>query len=143
MEYISGVVDRITYSNEETGFSVIKIKSGGFSDLVTVVGNLAAVNVGSVLRLKGEWKYDSKYGKQFSTLDYRETVPATIAGIEKYLGSGLIKGIGPVFARKIVKHFKENTLTVIEELADDLIQVDSSDSIKIHTSEAVPVLFMF
>jgi exodeoxyribonuclease V alpha subunit len=123
MEYISGVVDRITYSNEETGFSVIKIKSGGFSDLVTVVGNLAAVNVGAVLRLKGDWKYDSKYGKQFSAMDYRETVPATIAGIEKYLGSGLIKGIGPVFARKILKQFKENTLNVIEEHADDLIQV--------------------
>lgn len=124
MEYISGVVERITYANEETGFCVIKIKSRGFSDLVTVVGNLAAVNVGATLRLKGDWKYDSKYGKQFSAVDYRETVPATVAGIEKYLGSGLIKGIGPVYARRIVNHFKEDTLRVIEEEADYLINVD-------------------
>lgn len=124
MEYISGVVERITYANEENGFCVIKIRSKGFSDLVTVVGNLAAVNVGSTLRLKGDWKFDSKFGKQFSAIDYRETVPATIAGIEKYLGSGLIKGIGPVYARRIVKHFKEDTLRVIEEEADYLINVE-------------------
>ncbi|MCX7920605.1 MAG: ATP-dependent RecD-like DNA helicase [Clostridia bacterium] len=124
MEYISGVVERITYANEENGFCVIKIKSKGFSDLVTVVGNLAAVNVGATLRLKGDWKFDSKFGKQFNAIDYRETVPATIAGIEKYLGSGLIKGIGPAYARRIVGHFKEETLRVIEEEADYLINVD-------------------
>jgi len=87
MEYLSGIVERITFNNEENGFSVIKIKSRGFSDLVTVVGSLAAVNVGAVVKLKGEWKFDSKFGKQFSAVDYRETVPATVAGIEKYLGS--------------------------------------------------------
>ena len=124
MEYLSGVVERITYTNEEDGFSVIKIRARGFSDLVTVVGNLAAVNVGSVLKLKGEWKIDSKYGKQFSAEDYRETVPATVAGIEKYLGSGLIKGIGPVNARRIVKHFKEDTIQVIEESPEELLNVE-------------------
>lgn len=124
MEYLSGVVERITYVNEETGYSVIKIRSKGFSELVTVVGNLAAVNVGAALHLKGEWKYDSKYGEQFNAVDYRETVPATIAGIEKYLGSGLIKGIGPVYARRIVSHFKEDTLRVIEEEPDNLINVE-------------------
>lgn len=124
MEYLSGVVERITFANEENGFSVIKIKSKGFADLVTVVGNLVAVNVGATIRLKGEWRYDSKFGKQFNVVDYRETVPATIAGIEKYLGSGLIKGIGPVYARRIVKHFKEETLKVIEESPDYLINVE-------------------
>ncbi len=124
MEYLSGVVERITYSNEQSGFSVIKIRSKGFADLVTIVGDLAAVNVGAVLRVKGEWKYDSKYGKQFSAEDYRETVPATLAGVEKYLGSGLIKGIGPVYARRIVNHFKEDTLRVIEESADYLSNVE-------------------
>jgi exodeoxyribonuclease V alpha subunit len=124
MEYLGGIVERITYANEENGFSVIKIKSKGFAELVTVVGSLAAVNVGATVRLKGEWKYDSKFGKQFSVVDYRETVPATIAGIEKYLGSGLIKGIGPVYARRIVGHFKEDTLRVIEEEADNLIHVE-------------------
>ncbi len=124
MEYLSGIVERITYINEENGFGVIKIKSKGFADLVTVVGSLAAVNVGASIRLKGEWKYDSKFGRQFSAVDYRETVPATIAGIEKYLGSGLVKGIGPVYARRIVGHFKEDTLRVIEEEADYLINVE-------------------
>lgn len=124
MEYLSGIVERITYTNEETGFSVIKIRSKGFHGLVTVVGNLAAVSVGAVLRLKGEWKHDSKYGKQFNAHDYRETVPATVAGIEKYLGSGLIKGIGPVYARRIVNHFREDTLRVIEEQADRLLEVE-------------------
>ncbi|QNB45638.1 ATP-dependent RecD-like DNA helicase [Thermanaerosceptrum fracticalcis] len=124
MEYLSGVVERITYENEENGFSVIKIKSKGFSDLVTVVGNLAVVNIGSIVRLKGEWKVDSKYGRQFVAQDYRETMPATIAGIEKYLGSGLIKGIGPVYAKRIVNHFKEDTLRILEEEGDRLIEVE-------------------
>lgn len=123
MEYLSGVVERITYVNEENGFYVIKIKSGGYPDLVTVVGNLASVNVGASLKLKGDWKVDSKYGKQFSAFDCHETVPATIAGIEKYLGSGLIKGIGPVNARRIVKEFKEDTIRIIEEEPDRLIEV--------------------
>lgn len=123
MEYISGVVERITFENEDNGFSVIKIKSKGFTDLVTVVGSLAAVNVGSIIRLKGEWKMDSKFGKQFAAQDYRETLPATVVGIQKYLGSGLIKGIGPVFAKRIVQHFQEDTLRVLEEEADYLVKV--------------------
>ncbi|OEF96583.1 SF1B family DNA helicase RecD2 [Desulfuribacillus alkaliarsenatis] len=124
MERLSGIVERITYQNEENGFCVLKIRSKGHVDLVTVVGNLASVNVGAVIQLRGLWKMDSKFGKQFACQDYEETVPATIAGIEKYLGSGLIKGIGPVYARKIVKHFKEDTLRMIEEQPDDLIHVE-------------------
>ncbi len=124
MEYLSGVVERITYSNEENGFSIIKIKSKGYAELVTVVGSLAAVNVGATIRVKGDWRYDSKYGRQFSVVDYRETVPATIAGIEKYLGSGMIKGIGPVYAKRIVARFKEDTLKIIEEQPDSLIDVE-------------------
>lgn len=124
MEYLSGVVERITYHNEENGFCVIKIRSKGFPDLVTVVGNLAAVNVGAIIKVKGQWKMDSKFGKQFSTIDYQEIIPATVAGIEKYLGSGLIKGIGPVYARKIVNMFKEESLRVIEEEPDRLMEVE-------------------
>ncbi len=124
MEYLSGIVERITYNNEENGFSVIKIKSRGYAELVTVVGNLAAVNVGAAIRLKGDWRHDSKYGRQFSVVDYRETVPATVTGIEKYLGSGMIKGIGPVYAKRIVARFKEDTLKIIEEQPDSLIDVE-------------------
>lgn len=124
MEYIGGVVERITFMNEENGYGVIKIKSKGFSELLTVVGSLGAVNVGSTLRIKGEWRVDAKYGRQFCAVDYRETVPATAAGIEKYLGSGLIKGIGPAFAKRIVAKYGTDTLRIIEEEPEALIHVE-------------------
>jgi len=124
MDCISGTVERLTYVNEESGFGVIKIKARGYPDLVTVVGNLASVHIGSSLKIRGEWKTDSKFGKQFSAVDYDETLPATAAGIEKYLSSGLIKGIGPVYARRIVSYFKEDTLRVIEEEPDRLTEVE-------------------
>ena len=81
MDCISGTVERLTYVNEESGFGVIKIKARGYPDLVTVVGNLASVHIGSSLKIRGEWKTDSKFGKQFSAVDYDETLPATAAGI--------------------------------------------------------------
>ena len=123
MEQISGVVERITYSNEQNGFAVLKIKSKGFPELVTVVGTLATVRVGSTIRLTGEWRMDSKFGRQFTAQSHEETVPATLAGLEKYLGSGLIKGIGPEYAKKIVKTFKNKTMEILEDKPDDLIQV--------------------
>lgn len=124
MKMLTGIVERITFQNEENGFCVVKIKSMGFRELVTVVGNLAAVNVGAVVKLRGDWKMDGKYGKQFVVQDYREAIPATVAGIEKYLGSGLIKGIGPVNAKRIVRQFREDTIRVIEEEPDRLIEVN-------------------
>jgi len=124
MDFLSGVVERITFANEENGFSVIKIKSKGFTDLVTVVGNLAGINVGSVIKLNGQWKNNSKFGKQFAVESYSEEVPATIYGIEKYLGSGLIKGIGPKFAKSIVRYFKENTIEIIENEPRRLLEVE-------------------
>ena len=87
------------------------------------MGSLATVNLGSIIRLKGEWKMDSKFGKQFAAQDYRQTLPATVVGIQKYLGSGLIKGIGPVFAKRIIQHFQEDTLRVLGEEADHLVKV--------------------
>jgi len=123
MEQLSGVVERITYSNEQNGFAVVKIKSKGFSELVTVVGTLATVRVGSTIRVSGDWRMDSKFGRQFTAESHEETVPATLAGLEKYLGSGLIKGIGPEYAKKIVKTFKARTMDILEQRPDDLIQV--------------------
>lgn len=123
MEKLRGVVERITYENEDTGYSVIKIKSKGYIDLVTVVGSMATVNVGSVVTLKGLWISNPKYGRQFEVKEWEESLPASIYGIEKYLGSGLIKGIGPVYARKIVNLFKEETMNVIEENPDKIIEV--------------------
>ncbi|MDD4048151.1 MAG: ATP-dependent RecD-like DNA helicase [Clostridia bacterium] len=123
MDNLSGVIDRITFMNEENGFCVIKIRVKGYLDLVTIVGNMAVINIGSVISLKGEWGYDSRYGRQFKVQYYTETIPASVAGIEKYLGSGLIKGIGTVNARRIVKKFKEDTIRVIEEEPDRLVEV--------------------
>ena len=123
MEQLSGVVERITYSNEQSGFAVVKIKSKGFPELIAVVGSLSTVRVGSTIRLQGEWRIDSQFGRQFTAAAYEETVPATLAGLEKYLGSGLIKGIGPEFARKIVKTFKNKTMDILEDHPDDLIKV--------------------
>ncbi len=96
----------------------------GYADLVTVVGSMAGVNVGSVLGIEGEWAHDAKYGRQFAARAWTETLPASVYGIEKYLGSGLIKGIGPKFAKQIVSKLKEDTLRVIDEEPDRLIEVD-------------------
>ena len=122
-EHIRGVVERITYQNEENGYSVIKCAVKGYNDLVTVVGNMPDIHVGSVLSVGGRWRMDAKYGRQFAMETFEETLPATVYGIEKYLGSGLIKGIGPKFAKKIVKEFGKDTLDVIEEDPDALIRV--------------------
>ncbi|OPX86147.1 MAG: ATP-dependent RecD-like DNA helicase [Pelotomaculum sp. PtaB.Bin104] len=123
MDQLRCVVVRITFKNEDNGFCVIKVRAKGFSDLVTVVGNMVSVNVGSVLTLKGNWKQDGKYGRQFAAAEWEETLPATAYGIEKYLGSGMVKGIGPGYAKKIVQQFGADTLNVIETEPDRLIDV--------------------
>ncbi|MBQ4364102.1 MAG: AAA family ATPase, partial [Oscillospiraceae bacterium] len=123
MEYLRCVVERITYQNETNGYAVIKCRAKGFTDLVTVVGNMPEPHVGAVLNLGGQWKTDMKYGRQFAVETYEETLPATVFGIEKYLGSGLVKGIGPKFANKIVREFGERTLELIETSPDELLKV--------------------
>ena len=112
MEHLRCVVERITYQNAENGYSVIKCRAKGFTDLVTVVGSMPDVHVGSVLSLGGQWRVDARYGRQFSMETFEETLPATVFGIEKYLGSGLIKGIGPKFAKKIVQEFGKDMCAV-------------------------------
>lgn len=117
------VVERITYQNPENGYSVLKCAVKNYNDLVTVVGNLVDVNVGSVLLIDGNWKVDAKYGRQFLAESWEETMPATVFGIEKYLGSGLIKGVGPKFAKKIVQQFGTDTLEIIETDVKRLLEV--------------------
>jgi len=117
------VVERITYQNPENGYSVLKVKVKGYSDLVTLVGNLLEVPVGSVLLCRGEWKVDKRYGSQFVAATWEETMPATVYGIEKYLGSGLVKGIGPRFARAIVQRFGTETIDIIETEIERLYEV--------------------
>ena len=117
------LVERITYRSEQSGYSIIKTRVRGFTDLVPVVGTLLDVNVGSVLLVTGDWKIDPKYGRQFVAASWEETLPATVYGIEKYLGSGLIKGVGPKYARKIVTLFGDQTLEIIETDPNRLIEV--------------------
>ena len=117
------VVERITYQNPENGYSVLKVKVKGYNDLVTLVGNLLEVPVGSILLCRGEWKVDKRYGSQFVAATWEETMPATVYGIEKYLGSGLVKGIGPRFARAIVQRFGTETIDIIETEIERLYEV--------------------
>lgn len=111
---LRAVIEHITYQNQENGWSVMKAKVKGYSDLVTLVGSMLEVPVGTVLLAEGQWKTNGKYGQQFQVETYEEVLPATIYGIEKYLGSGLIKGIGPKFARAIVNRFGADTLNIID-----------------------------
>ena len=131
MEHLRGVVQRITYQNAENGYSVIKCAVKGYNDLVTVVGSMPEVHVGSVLIMGGSWRIDPKYGRQFSMDTFEETLPATVFGIEKYLGSGLIRGIGPKFAKKIVQEFGKDTLDIIEEEPDLLIKVPGIGKLRV------------
>ena len=121
MERLRCVVERITFQSD--GYSVLKCSAKGYSDLVTVVGMMPDAHVGSVLTLGGRWKIDSKYGRQFQVVTFEETLPATVYGIEKYLGSGLIKGIGPKYAKLIVNTFGADTLEVIETEPERLLEV--------------------
>ena len=121
---IRGVVERITYQNPENGYTVLKCAVKSYKELVTVIGSLLDVNAGSVLLIYGNWKVDSRYGRQFAAESWEETLPATVFGIEKYLGSGLIKGVGPKYAKKIVAQFGTETLEVIETDISRLQEVD-------------------
>ena len=117
------VVERITFQNPENGYCVLRVKVKGYNDLVTLVGNFLDVNAGAVLLVDGEWKIDKRYGQQFVAEKWEETVPATVLGLEKYLGSGLIKGIGPKFAKLIVGRFGLETIEVIENDIKRLYEV--------------------
>ncbi|MEV4742019.1 ATP-dependent RecD-like DNA helicase [Streptomyces sp. NPDC049555] len=120
---VEGVLERITYANEETGYTVARVDTGRGGDLLTVVGSLLGAQPGESLRLEGRWGSHPQYGRQFTVENYTTVLPATIQGIRRYLGSGLIKGIGPRIADRIVTHFGTDTLDVIEKEPARLIEV--------------------
>ena len=128
MMKIRCVVERITYQNPENGYTILKCRVKDYTDLVPVVGSLLDANVGSVLLVEGNWKVDAKYGRQFIAENWEETLPATVYGMEKYLGSGLIKGVGPKFAKRIVQKYGADTFTIIEDNVQLLIEVDGIGS---------------
>ncbi len=124
MDSLHGTIERITFYNEENGYTVARFLPEGKSNVVTVVGNLMGASVGESLLIDGIWTNHPQHGRQFEIKRFSLQLPATIEGLKKYLGSGLIKGIGPVTAERIVKHFKLDTLDVIENDIARLNQVD-------------------
>ncbi|GAA2008825.1 ATP-dependent RecD-like DNA helicase [Nocardiopsis rhodophaea] len=122
---LEGVLERITYANEETGYTVAKIDNGrgNGGELTTVVGALLGAQPGESLRMEGRWGSHPQYGRQFMVENYTTVLPATVQGVRRYLGSGLIKGIGPRLAEKIVDYFGVEALDVIEQTPERLIEV--------------------
>nr|MDJ0572007.1 ATP-dependent RecD-like DNA helicase [Pleurocapsa sp. MO_192.B19] len=120
---LTGVIERITFHSEESGYTVARLNTGNVKQLTTIVGSFANIQAGQTLQLQGVWGEHPQYGSQFQVVQYHETKPATLTGIEKYLGSGLVKGIGPVTAKRIVKHFGLETLEIIENQIHRLSEV--------------------
>jgi len=123
-ESLSGLIERVTFFNEDNGFSVLKVQVRGHRDLVTVVGALPSVSPGEWLTAEGGWVQDREFGRQFRAELLRSTPPTTREGIEKYLGSGMVKGIGPVYAKKLVDRFGEKIFEVIENSSARLQEVE-------------------
>jgi exodeoxyribonuclease V alpha subunit len=121
---LSGLVERVTFHNEDSGFAVLKVKVKGRRDLVAVVGSVAAVSPGEWITAEGRWERDRDHGMQLRAAEIRCQAPTSLEGIEKYLGSGLIKGIGPVYAKKMVAKFGEKIFDIIEKTSACLQEID-------------------
>ena len=121
---LDGVLERVTFANPETGYTIARIAPERGTELVTAVGPLLGAQIGEFLRLRGRWSSHPRYGRQFEVHSYATVLPATAAGIQKYLGSGLIKGIGPVMAERMVAHFGVDIMHVIDDEPGRLIEVD-------------------
>lgn len=124
MEEITGCIENIVYADPIQGFTVARLKSPDYSDLQTVIGNLPHIHPGETLYCKGKWVDHSSHGTQFSVIKYRVVQPSDIYGIQKYLESGLVKGIGPVYAKKIVQKFGKETLSIIDQTPTKLLQIE-------------------
>ena len=123
-ENLAGLVERVTFHNEDSGFCVLRVKARGQRDLVTVIGHAATIGAGEFVQASGRWVNDRTHGVQFRADFLRSAPPTTAEGIEKYLASGMIKGIGPIYARKLVKAFREQVFDVIGQTPARLKEVD-------------------
>jgi exodeoxyribonuclease V alpha subunit len=123
-EVLAGLVERVTYHNVENGFCVLRAKARGHRDVVTVVGHAATIAAGEWITASGEWVNDRTHGQQFKAQFLRTSAPTSADGIEKYLASGMIRGVGPVYAKKLVRAFGEKVFEIIEETPDRLQEVD-------------------
>ena len=129
-EYLSGTIERITYHNADNGFCVIRVKVKGHKDLVTVTGNVPSVSAGEYIKCSGIWHNDRNHGKQFKADFLKSLPPETLEGIERYLGSGLIKGIGAHFAKRLVSAFGDKVFEVIENKPNLLSTVEGIGKIR-------------
>jgi exodeoxyribonuclease V alpha subunit len=132
-ESLTGVIERITFNSEETGYTVARLQAPRCHELITIVGNFANIQAGQTLQLQGTWREHAQYGQQFQVVHYKETKPATLTGIEKYLGSGLIKGVGPITAKRIVAYFGLDTLEIVETQSERLIEVPGIGKKRVRT----------
>jgi len=123
-ESLSGLIERVTFFNEENGFAVLKVKARGHRDLVTVVGSLPSANPGEWVTAEGQWVQEREFGRQFRAERLTSTAPTTREGIEKYLGSGMVKGIGPLYAKKLVEKYGEGIFDIIEQYSARLEEVE-------------------
>jgi exodeoxyribonuclease V alpha subunit len=122
-EVLAGLVERVAFHNEENGFSVLRVKARGQRELITVVGHAAIISAGEFIQASGSWVNDRAHGPQFKAAFLKVAAPTTVEGIEKYLGSGMIRGIGPVYAKKLVRAFGEAVFEIIEQEPARLRQV--------------------
>ena len=117
-ETLSGLVERVTFHSKETELAVLRVKVPGYRDLMTVVGTLPSVSAGEWLEAEGQWFVDREHGQQFKAMKFHTAPPNTVEGIEKYLGSILVRGIGPAFAKRLVDAFNEGVFDVIKHKTD-------------------------
>ena len=113
-EVLAGIVERVTFHNPENGFCVLRVKARAHRDLVTLVGHAAMISAGEWITASGEWINDRTHGQQFRARFLRSSAPTSVEGIQTYLASGMIRGIGPVYAKKMVRAFGEQVFDIIE-----------------------------
>src|SRR5687768_2566373 len=122
-EVLAGLVERVTFHNAENGFCVLRVKARGHRELATVIGHAATISAGEWITASGEWVNDRTHGQQFRAHFLRSSAPTSLDGIEKYLGSGMVRGIGPVYAKKLVRAFGEKVFDIIEASPERLRDV--------------------
>ncbi|MGC9271929.1 helix-hairpin-helix domain-containing protein, partial [Acidiphilium sp.] len=129
-EVLAGLVERVTFHNSENGFCVLRVKARGHRDLATVIGHAAMISAGEWVTATGEWVNDRTHGQQFRARFMRTSAPTTAEGIERYLASGMIRGIGPVYAKKLIRAFATTVFDVIEANPERLREVPGIGSIR-------------
>jgi exodeoxyribonuclease V alpha subunit len=134
-EVLAGLVERVTYHNGENGFCVLRIKARGHRELITVVGHAAVISAGEWVTASGEWVNDRTHGQQFKARFLKTSEPTSLDGIEKYLGSGMIRGVGPIYAKKLVRAFGEKVFDTIEVEPERLREVTGIGPVRAGASE--------